>query len=99
MSGRRSCLLLAWAAGVYAVLPAVAAQPPDIERGRALYENHCIVCHTPKVHRRIPPMPIDLKDLRVIVSSWAKEEGLGWSAEDVEDVVQFLDRTNYRMGK
>ena len=74
-----------------------AAQVPDHERGRLLYENHCVVCHTQKVHRRTPPMPIDVQDLRRIVSSWAGEQNLNWSQEDVEDVVRYLDRSHYRL--
>jgi len=73
-----------------------AAGVPDIERGRALYENHCEVCHTSKVHSRINRLPIDLEELRQIVDNWQKEEHLQWSAQDVEDVVQFLNRTRYK---
>jgi len=97
MNAGRRIVAIACMAGAWLALPAAAADVPDFERGRQLYENHCIVCHTPKVHRRIPPMPIDLKDLRVIVASWAREEKLGWTPQDVDDVVHYLDRTNYRM--
>ena len=76
-----------------------AAQVPDAARGRLLYENHCIVCHTQSVHRRVPPMPIDAQDLRRIVSSWAKEQKLRWSQADIEDVVNYLERTHYRFEK
>jgi mono/diheme cytochrome c family protein len=72
------------------------AEMPDLERGRLLYENHCVVCHTPKVHRRVPPLPIDMKELRRIVSTWAKGEQLGWSEQDVTDVAEYLDSTHYR---
>lgn len=71
------------------------AEIPDVERGRALYENHCVVCHTPKVHRRVPRLPLDLQDLRRIVSTWAREQNLVWSRDDVEDVVQYLNQTYY----
>jgi len=72
------------------------AELPNLERGRMLYDNHCIACHTSKVHRRIPPLPIDVKELRQIVAAWAKGEQLNWSDEDVTDVVEYLDRTYYR---
>lgn len=80
-------------------LPMAGAQPaeiPDLERGRALYENHCVVCHTSKVHRRIPALPIDLEELRRIVSSWAKQENLSWTPDEIEDVVHYLNRAHYR---
>ena len=80
-------------------LAAPAADLPNLERGRALYENHCVVCHTSKVHRRNPPSAIDREALRFIVRVWVEEQKLRWSAEDIEDVVQYLDRTHYRFDK
>jgi mono/diheme cytochrome c family protein len=86
---------------VLLALPAWSgSQPlPDLERGRALYQNHCVVCHTSKVHRREPPLPITLDELRAIVTLWAKEEGLPWRRDEIEDVVQYLDRAHYRFAK
>jgi len=84
-------------AAVGLALPAWGAEAVDAERGRLLYENHCVVCHTSKVHRRIPPLPMDLKDLRLIVAAWAKGQDLRWSDSDISDVVEYLDRTHYRM--
>lgn len=77
----------------------VAADVPDLDRGRLLYDNHCIVCHTSKVHRRFPPSAIDPDALRYIVKVWVEEQSLHWSQQDIEDVVQYLDRTHYRFGK
>jgi len=71
------------------------AEMADLERGRALYENHCVVCHTPKVHRRVPSLPLHTDDLRFIVTLWTSQQGLRWSRDDIEDVVYFLDRTYY----
>ena len=75
------------------------AELPDLKRGRALYENHCIVCHTPKVHRRVPSLPLHTDDLRFIVTLWASQQGLRWSRDDIEDVVYYLDRTYYGFEK
>ena len=72
---------------------AVAA---DKERGRTLYENHCVVCHTPKVHSRPTRIPLTIDELRQIVANWAREENLRWSDEDVNDVVWYLNTTRYR---
>ena len=82
-------------ASIFAASASGAVGVPDMERGRALYENHCEVCHTSKVHSRINRLPIDIKELRQIVDNWQKEERLQWSPQDVEDVVQFLNRTRY----
>jgi mono/diheme cytochrome c family protein len=88
-------------AAISLAIPAAGwgAESPDLERGRALYENHCVVCHTPKVHRRVPPLPLHTDDLRFIVTLWASQQGLRWSRDDIEDVVHFLDRTHYRFEK
>ena len=87
-------------AAALALATASAGQPvPDLERGRALYQNHCVVCHTSKVHRREPPLPLSVDELRSIVTLWARQEGLSWSRDDIEDVVQYLDRAHYRFAK
>ncbi|HSE02491.1 MAG TPA: cytochrome c [Burkholderiales bacterium] len=75
------------------------AEVPDMERGRALYENHCVACHTPKVHRRVPALPLGSDDLRYIVTLWASQQGLRWSRDEIEDVVHYLDRAHYRFEK
>lgn len=67
----------------------------DPERGRALYENHCVACHTPRVHSRANRVPVGRDELREIVERWQQVERLRWSVQDVADVVEFLDRTRY----
>jgi mono/diheme cytochrome c family protein len=79
-------------------LAAPAADLPSVERGRALYENHCVVCHTSKVHRRYPPSAIDMEALRFIVRVWVEEQKLQWSQQDIDDVVLYLNRTHYKFG-
>jgi len=95
----RSLAIALLGAGALAVVPGWGAEMPNLERGRALYENHCIVCHTAKVHRRVPPLPLGIDDLRYIVTLWASQQGVRWSAEDIEDVVHYLNRTHYRFEK
>ena len=89
---------LAWSAAAALLVTAGAApaQAPDLERGRGLYENHCVVCHTSKVHRRFPPSAIDLEALRFIVKVWVEENRLRWGPQQIEDVVHYLDRAYYR---
>jgi mono/diheme cytochrome c family protein len=88
-------------AAVSLAIPATGwgAELPDLERGRALYENHCVVCHTSKVHRRVPSLPLHTDDLRFIVTLWTSQQGLRWSRDDIEDVVHYLDRTYYGFEK
>ena len=73
-----------------------SADLPSAERGRLLYENHCVTCHSGKVHRRITPVPITRSELRVIISAWAGSERLGWTEGEIADVVEFLDSVYYR---
>jgi mono/diheme cytochrome c family protein len=82
-------VLVAVAAGT------AAAEMPNLERGRALYENHCRVCHTTKVHGRVNRLPINATELRQIVDTWQREEKLRWTDQEVDDVVYFLRRTQY----
>lgn len=82
-------------AAVAAVRPVAAQDPADVERGRALYENHCQVCHTSRVHSRVNRLPVSRTELREIVDNWQRQEALSWSSGDVADVVEFLNRTRY----
>jgi len=75
-----------------------AQAPANAERGRSLYENHCQVCHTPRVHSRVDRLPINQAELREIVDRWQQEEKLRWSAQDISDVVEYLNRTRYGYG-
>jgi len=99
MMWRRFAIALLAAGGLAPAVAAWGAELPDLGRGRALYENHCVVCHTAKVHRRAAPLPLRIDDLRFIVTLWASQQGLAWSRDDIEDVVYYLDRTYYRLDK
>jgi mono/diheme cytochrome c family protein len=89
------------AAGLAAALMAFsglsgAAEIPNLARGRALYENHCQVCHTPNIHSRPNRLPLGANELRQIVIHWSKQENLRWGAEEVTDVVFYLQQTRYK---
>jgi mono/diheme cytochrome c family protein len=71
----------------------------DLERGRALYDNNCRACHTARVHRRVPRLPMNEDELRRIVLTWVRFEGMRWSGEDVDDVVYYVNRTYYRFDR
>ena len=86
---------MCWAAMLSAA-GAVAADVPDLARGRALYENHCQVCHTEKVHARPRRTAFSMAALRAIVDTWQREENLRWSAQDIDDVVFYLGATRYK---
>ena len=82
-------LVLAAAAGAW-------AQVPDIDRGRALYENHCQRCHSSSVHKRINRITVKRAEVRELVEQWQTQQKLLWGKQEVDDVVEFLARTQYR---
>jgi mono/diheme cytochrome c family protein len=68
----------------------------DAARGRALYENHCQHCHTPKIHSRAKKLPLSKDELRLIVDDWRRQVNLAWTPEETADVVEYLNQTRYR---
>ena len=90
MRSSLAALALALAAGAGST-----ASAADLERGRALYENHCQSCHSVNVHNRKQRWPADLTQLRDIVERWQAQQKLRWSREDIDDVVYFLNVTQY----
>jgi cytochrome c5 len=82
-----------------AALPmwAPTALAGDAERGRLLYENHCMVCHTSVVHVREDRKATTREEIRGWVERWQKELGLPWMSVDVDDVVEFLNNRYYQL--
>ena len=75
---------------------AMSAYIPNVDRGRALYEQHCEQCHTPNIHSRPNRLPLTRDELRGIVDQMRRITNLGWTPEEIEDVVEHLNRTRYR---
>ena len=96
MSPRTVRLYCTVAALIAGALSTAAAQAADAERGRALYEKHCVACHTPGIHRRAGKLPMTRTDLRLLVDDFRRVEGLPWTPEETEDVVEYLNRTYYQ---
>lgn len=92
---RRLATSSALAAATLVAAPATA-QMPDPARGRALYENHCIACHTAQIHSRQGRIAVTREEVREIADHWRRQQNLPWSAQDTEDVVEFLGRTRYK---
>jgi cytochrome c5 len=69
----------------------------EFDRGEALYENHCSACHDPQAHVAVEARHVATQaDLRARVAAWSVHSGLNWSAEDVNDVTDYLNRRFYR---
>ena len=85
-----------------AVAPAYAASSGEaarLERGRALYEEHCRQCHTPGIHRRPNKMPLTRDELMGIVDHFRRTANLAWTPEEIDEVTEYLNRTQYRLGR
>ena len=93
--GRRAGLTLT---GLCAALlmPPLAAQE-KFDRGRALYEHHCMSCHEGWAHTREGREVRTLAELRRRTEAWSVHSRLGWSDEEIADVTDYLNRTFYQM--
>jgi mono/diheme cytochrome c family protein len=70
----------------------------DADHGRVLYETYCGVCHYERVHERLRTEIKSLSDLRDMVARWAPQTKHKFSLDELEDVVQYLNASHYRMG-
>jgi mono/diheme cytochrome c family protein len=76
-------------------LASQAQSAVSTSRGELLYSNHCIECHTSKMHWRERSQARDWPSLRAQVTRWQAQAGLQWSDEDVDEVARYLDKTYY----
>jgi hypothetical protein len=77
----------------------LAAPAQDLERGRLLYQTHCATCHTERLHHRDKSKIRSFADLRDEVARWAPQTKHRFTLDDIEDVVQFLNASHYRIGE
>ena len=80
---------------VGAAMVGIDAHAQNIERGRALYENHCQKCHDATVHGRKNRLALSIGELRDIVDQWQRNQGLRWRDDEIDDVVRYLASTRY----
>lgn len=92
----RCALLLAFAAGALQTGAAVAQTAAAPSRGQALYELHCIGCHTTQMHWRANRRATDWASLREQVQLWQRNNQLSWGADDIDEVARFLNERFYR---
>jgi mono/diheme cytochrome c family protein len=89
-------------AGPIAVVLLLVSSPApaqETQRGRALYETQCATCHSERLHEREKSRIRSISELRAEVIRWSRETRQHFTAEDIEDVVRFLNRTHYRLEK
>ena len=71
----------------------------EFDRGRALYENHCRQCHDSWAHNQEGRVVASYSGLRERVASWSLHSGLGWTADEIGDVTEYLNRRFYQLKK
>ncbi|MEN8176536.1 MAG: cytochrome c [Pseudomonadota bacterium] len=86
--GAPLALLLALAAW-----SAPAASADDAE---ALVERDCTSCHGAEVYTRSNRMVGSMQDLRTQIQRCHRAAGKNWSAQDVDQVVKYLNDRYYR---
>lgn len=64
-------------------------------RGKNLYETQCTGCHESIVHIREHNKAHSVADIRAFVILRANELSLNWSADDIEQVVRYLNDQFY----
>ncbi|HET7197626.1 MAG TPA: cytochrome C [Burkholderiales bacterium] len=80
-----------------AASPPVVGAAPDLQRGRLLYENSCNTCHTTQPHWREQRRVKTLSDLVAQVERWQDIAHAGWKAQDIQDVVAYLNAAFYHL--
>ncbi len=78
------------------VLPQAIAEE-QFDRGQALYEHHCMSCHESWAHTREGRHVRTISELRARTEAWSIHSRLDWSAEEVNDVTDYLNRTFYQL--
>ena len=77
----------------------IAALAQDVSRGTLLYETHCASCHREGLHDRRNSVVKNYADLRFQVERWTKQTGRTFTPAEVEDLIEFLDASHYRLGQ
>ena len=92
---KRALILLA------AALAAALATAQDAERGRLLYEAHCLTCHYERIHKRDPGRSTIRSHtaLRVEVGRWAAQVRRPLTIQELDEIAEYLNRSHYRFEK
>lgn len=70
----------------------------DLERGKALYETHCVECHYERIHKRDPARSLvkSYAALQAEVARRAELTKARFALADLDAIAEHLDRTHYR---
>jgi mono/diheme cytochrome c family protein len=76
-------------------IPLSSAWASDPQRGRWLYENHCLGCHESTDHIEVGRKVDSLSELRHQIVRWSIETGANWRQDDVDAVLEYLNQRHY----
>ena len=79
-----------------APLLVIAETTHQDQLGALLYQNHCSACHDSAVHIRERKISKGQDDIRYQVTRWQNNQHLNWNNEQIESVVQYLNKTFYQ---
>jgi mono/diheme cytochrome c family protein len=73
----------------------------DAQRGKDLYDTHCLTCHYERIHKRDPSRTLvkTMAQLRLEVAQRAASTGHRFALEDLDDITEYLNRSHYRLQK
>lgn len=80
-------------------LYAGAAQAADARLGQELYETHCGGCHYERLHSRKKSVITSLAALKLEVAKWAAQTDRRFTAGELEDIIEYLNQSHYRIAK
>ena len=93
---RMEYLVVALPLAMALALCAQSTAQPAPSRGELLYQTHCVACHDTQVHWRDRKLATDWTGLSEQVRRWQANAGLGWTNDEIDDVVRYLNTTIYR---
>ena len=79
-----------------ALLSLSSLEAQEIERGKSIYETHCIACHDRSVHRRESRVAKDFDALRREVERWGANTNARLRPDEVDAVAAYLNGLYYK---
>ena len=82
------------------LLTALALLPLEVyaenfERGQELFQDQCVGCHGELNFASKGSKVKKLSDLHKKISSWATHSGTDWSKSEIDDVMDYLNKSFY----
>ena len=80
---------------------AFPSQAQDADRGKLLYETHCLSCHYERIHKRDPARSLvrSIASLKIEVGRRADQTGQRFTIQDLDDIAEYLARSHYKLDK